>query len=55
MHGVVDDAVATGHAGEAQRRQRARALTLCFEQALHPDEDASADRSAARIESDQSL
>ncbi|QSI29947.1 TetR family transcriptional regulator [Variovorax sp. RKNM96] len=39
LHGVADDAVAMGPAGDpvADRRRRARALTRFFEQALHPD------------------
>jgi AcrR family transcriptional regulator len=42
LHGVADDAVAMGPAGDpaaglADCRRRARALTRFFEQALHPD------------------
>jgi AcrR family transcriptional regulator len=39
LHGVADDAVAKGPAGDpaADLRRRARALTRFFEQALHPD------------------
>jgi AcrR family transcriptional regulator len=42
LHGVADDAVAMGPAGDpvaalADRHRRARALTRFFEQALHPD------------------
>ena len=45
LHGVADDAVATGQTGASERKRRARALTRFFEQALHPaeDEDDSAD------------
>ena len=43
LHGVADDAVAMGPAGDpvTDRRRRARALTRFFEQALHPDIDDS--------------
>jgi AcrR family transcriptional regulator len=39
LHGVADDAVAKGSAGDpaADLRRRARALTRFLEQALHPD------------------
>ncbi|MGO4390776.1 TetR/AcrR family transcriptional regulator [Variovorax sp. M-6] len=42
LHGVADDAVAMGPAGDpvADRRQRARALTRFFERALRPEDDA---------------
>jgi AcrR family transcriptional regulator len=45
LHGVADDAVAMGPAGDpvADRRRRARALTRFFEQALRPDVDDSDD------------
>ena len=49
LHGVADDAVAMGPAGDpvADRRRRARALSRFFEQALRPDADDADDTQEA--------